>query len=379
MMWARRNNVKIEYDDFGNIYLTKGELAEGEYYPCVTSHLDTVQYKHDPYIYAGVPLALKIEKTKDGDHKLFVDNEGGSLGTEIGIGADCKSGICICLSLFDHFEKLKACFFLDEEEGCVGSEKLDVDWFNNVGYVIGFDSPDLYRAAWSCSGTKLFNYPFYETWMKPVCDEWGLTTGYFFSEPYTDVKEIREKTDIICMNFGNGGYNAHNIGGTEYCIMEDMDQACGMGIDLIDYIGCTRHMLKHRTKGTISYIKDENGVWNNDGYDTEDDKKLESLGDNKRNRWGYNSSSSSSSSSSSNSSSSSSSSSSSTETKKPVNKDDEIKFEVVKYITTKYESHINGIKEDVLEDIKSLCASKGIDFSDFEKVVTNNFSNEVKF
>jgi hypothetical protein len=62
-----------------------------------------------------------------------------------------------------------------------------------------------------------------------------------------------------------------------------------------------------------------------------------------------------------------------------VNKDDEIKFEVVKYITTKYESHINGIKEDVLEDIKSLCASKGIDFSDFEKVVTNNFSNEVKF
>jgi hypothetical protein len=151
MMWAKRNGVQYDFDEFGNIYLTKGELAEGEFYPCVTSHLDTVQYKHDPYIYAGVPLALKIEKTKDSDHKLFVDNEGGSLGTEIGIGADCKSGICICLSLFDHFEKLKACFFLDEEEGCVGSEKLDVDWFNNVGYVIGFDSPDLCRAAWSCS------------------------------------------------------------------------------------------------------------------------------------------------------------------------------------------------------------------------------------
>ena len=261
MQWARRNNVPYEFDEYGNIYLTKGELDEGEYYPCVTSHLDTVQYKHDPYIYAGVPLSLKVEREKNGDHKLSVNNEGGSLGTEIGIGADDKAGVLICLSLFDHFEKLKACFFLDEETGCNGSDHLDEDWFKNVGYVVGFDSPDLYRAAWSCSGTKLFNYEFYEKWMKPICDEWGLK-NCFYSEPYTDVKNIREKTDIICMNFGNGGYNAHNIGGTEYLIMEDTDYACGMAIDLIDYIGLTRHTLKHKKKNyttSSGYVRDSNG------------------------------------------------------------------------------------------------------------------------
>ena len=162
ILWAKRNGIKYEFDDYGNVYLTKGELAEGEYYPCVTSHLDTVQTKHDPYIYAGVPLDLKTERTKDGLHKISVDANGGS---SIGIGADDKGGICICLSLFNHLDKLKACFFLDEETGCHGSDNLEKDWFNDVGYVIGYDSPDLYRAAWACNGTKLFSYEFYEKYM----------------------------------------------------------------------------------------------------------------------------------------------------------------------------------------------------------------------
>ena len=51
----------------------------------------------------------------------------------------------------------------------------------------------------------------------------------------------------------------------------------------------------------------------------------------------------------------------------------------MKYITTRYESHINSIKEELLSGIKELCATKGIDSADFERVVANEFSNEVKF
>lgn len=142
-------------------------MNEGEYFPCVTSHLDTVQDKQSPYIKAGVPLDLKIEQTKDGKHKVSVDTHS---SISIGIGADDKSGVCICLSIFQHVEKLKACFFLEEEVGCIGSNHMDLDWFDNVGYVIGFDSPDLYRAAWSCSNVKLFSYDFYTKYMKEVCD-----------------------------------------------------------------------------------------------------------------------------------------------------------------------------------------------------------------
>ena len=31
-----------EVDDFGNVYVTKGTLNEGEFYPCVVAHTDTV-------------------------------------------------------------------------------------------------------------------------------------------------------------------------------------------------------------------------------------------------------------------------------------------------------------------------------------------------
>jgi hypothetical protein len=62
-----------------------------------------------------------------------------------------------------------------------------------------------------------------------------------------------------------------------------------------------------------------------------------------------------------------------------TSKDDEIKFETVKYITERYDSLIDSIKEDVLETVKSLCESNNIDFSIFEKSISDNFSNEIKF
>lgn len=363
ILWARRNKIKYEFDTFGNVYLTKGELAEGEYYPCVTSHLDTVQDKHDPYIYAGVPLDLKTERTKDGTHKVSVESYDGA---SIGIGADDKGGVCICLSLFNHLDKLKACFFLDEETGCHGSDNLWADWFKDVGYVIGYDSPELYRAAWSCSGTKLFSYEFYKNYMKEVCDKWGLTKGCFFSEPYTDVKNIRKKVEVMCMNFGNGGYNPHSA--TEYFVMEDMDQACGMGLELIEHIGRTRHFLKDvgfTNSSTHTYRRGVGGVF--EQVDVDDTELLRGLGDN--NRYGYYGYASGS------RSAASGTTASATTTKK----EDEIKLETVKYIVNRYDSHINGIKTDILEAVKELCKKEKIDFEKFEAVINDNFNNEIKF
>jgi len=355
IQFARRNGIDYEFDDYGNVYLTKGKLEEGEYYPCVTSHLDTVQRKQEPYIRAGVNLDLKCELTKDGEHKLSVDTKGQS---SIGIGADDKGGVCICLSMFEHFEKLKACFFLCEEVGCFGSKELDKDWFKNVGYCIGYDSPDLFRAAWSCSGVKLFSYEFYEKWMKPVCDEWGLK-NCFYSEPITDVMEIRKQTGVMCMNFGNGGYNAHTE--NEYCIIEHMDHACGMGIALIDHIGLTRHYLQHSssynlTKGTY---KKTNGLYIR--TDVDDTNQLENLGDNKR--WGG----------------TRTNTRTTTTTTTTTTKDEQLNFEMVKYIVNRYDGHILELKKDVLDAVKAVCEKSSIDFKLFETAIADKFNNEVKF
>ena len=355
IQFARRNGIKYEFDNYGNVYLTKGELAEGEYYPCVTSHLDSVQHKQQPYIFAGVNLDLKCERTKDNEHKVYVDTKGQD---KIGIGADDKGGVAICLSMFEHLEKLKACFFLCEEIGCCGSKELNKEWFNDVGYCIGYDSPDLFRAAWSCAGVKLFSYEFYEKWMKPVCDEWGLK-DCFYSEPITDVMEIRKQTGVMCMNFGNGGYNAHCE--SEYIILEHMDHACGMGLALIDHIGCTRHYLKHSSttwgssKGTY---KKENGLLIR--TDVDDTKQLESLGDTKRRGtttyYGGNYGS-----------------------KSTPTKDEQLNFEIVKYIVNRYDGHILALKDEVLEAIKGVCEKSNIDFSLFETEVSEKFSNDIKF
>lgn len=359
IQFAKRNGIDYEFDDYGNVYLTKGKLAEGEYYPCVTSHLDSVQTRQDPYIRAGVNLDLKCELTKDNEHKVSVDTKGQS---NIGIGADDKGGVCICLSMFEHFEKLKACFFLCEEVGCLGSKELDKDWFKDVGYCIGYDSPDLFRAAWSCSGVKLFSYEFYEKWMKPVCDEWGLK-DCFYSEPITDVMEIRKQTDVMCMNFGNGGYNAHME--NEYIIMEHMDHACGMGIALIDYIGLTRHTLKHVSSTYGAYkgtYKLDKGLYVR--TDVDDTKQLENLGDNKRyNRTSY----------------SYNSNSNSTTRTTSTNKDEQLNFEMVEYIVNRYDGHIRDLKNEVLDAVKAVCEKSNIDFSLFEKEIVGKFSNEVKF
>lgn len=347
VFWALRNQINYEFDSYGNIYLTKGEVNDGEFFPCVTSHLDTVHGAHDPYIEVGVPLDLKIETDKDGLHKVSVETHGGS---SIGVGADDKGGVCICLSLFSHFEKLKACFFLCEEIGCLGSKELNTEWFKDVGYVIGFDSPELHRAAWSCNGVKLFSYEFYLEHMKEVCDKWGLTTGCFFSEPYTDVTYIREKTNIICMNFGNGGYNPHMS--TEYFILEEMDDACGMSIDLINSIGNTEHKLEHTTyKSAIYYEKDDKGIYKM--IDTDDSHLLAALGDNNR-RTTYT-------------------------TTKTSTASSTIKYESFKYVINRYESFIESLKDDILESTREYAEKNGQDLTDLEEIIKNKFNTEIKF
>lgn len=375
ILWARRNNIKYEFDDYGNIYLTKGELNEGEFYPCVTSHLDTVQTKQKVYAEVGLNLKLKTEITTSKKHKLYVDG--------MGIGADDKSGVLISLSMFNHVDKLKAAFFLQEEIGCKGSEHMNVDWFKNVGYVIGYDSPDLNRAAYSCSGVKLFSKDFFKNYIEEVCKEHGVTD--FRSEPFTDVKIIREKTDIICMNFGNGGYLAHSS--TEYCVIEDMDSACRMGKALIDKIGNTQHKLKHTstyiktTTGAYAKVVDEDeeffrslnksaygygtyygGTYTRGSYNDDDDYDYGYGGNYSGYYGGTNNSTSVKTTTSSTTSSSNS----------KENNEDDINIETLHYISDKYEEYV----EDIKVKVKNKCAELNIDFNkEFEEI----FSKEIKF
>lgn len=353
MIWAKRNGIDYHMDDYGNIYLTKGELAEGEFYPCVTAHLDTVQTKQTLYAKAGAKLDVK---TRDGStthnnvgkHEIYVDG--------FGIGGDDKAGVLLGLSMFNYVDKLKACFFLEEETGCQGSQHLDKDWFKNVGYVIGYDSPDLNRAAYRCSGTTLMNKQFFEdNGLAELCKKHGLDD--FRSEPFTDVVQIRQKTEIICMNFGTGYYLCHTD--SEYCVIEDMDAALDMGVEIIEKLGNVEYKMRHIGTSYSYNSKDADSTYfeglkprpvsqysPSRSYYNDDDYSY--------NRHSY----------------------PSTQTQQPTQQqkpnEDTLNFETVKYITDKYEEYILTIKEE----IAAKCKEQDIDFdTNFKEI----FNKEITF
>lgn len=357
IMWARENNIKYEFDDYGNIYLTKGELAEGEFYPCVTSHLDTVQSAQEAYAQCGLPLKLLERVNIKKQHELYVQG--------MGIGADDKAGVLISLSLFKYAEKLKACFFLEEEVGCCGSKKLNKQWFENVGYVIGWDSPDRNRAAYACSGELLMSKALFKE-IEETCKTHGVTD--FRSEPFTDVKEIRLQTQIQCMNFGNGGYNAHAI--TEYVVLEDMDGACGLGVALLEKLGRRLFKMSNKTCTYNYYGTDEDILFfaKNTAYSTytPSTTTYRNQGTTK-------------------------STIPSTTTSTTPKSEDKVNSTVLEYVVERYEKYITDIQEKVeqreetlLLGIKKLCQEKGLDYADFLDLFVQNpstdaFSTAIEF
>jgi len=375
ILWARKNGVDYKFDKKGNIYLTKGTLEEGEFYPCVTSHMDTVQDKAKPYALAGAELPLRTRRVKstvsdEYRHEIFVDGQG--------IGADDKLGVYISLQLVKHFDKIKAAFFVEEEIGMLGSKDLDKDFFNDVAYVVGWDSPDLIRAAWKCAGVQMFTAKFFNEKLEPVVKRWGFAAKDFRSEPFTDVCQIREKTDIMCMNFGNGGYEAH--GSKEYLIIEHVDHALGMGIDIIQTIG-NKEQFKF-TKKTYSYDRTSSGIGKSEN-DYDDERECEKLFGTYRSSTvgGFHSTGGN------NTSHSSTRSDGKVDTKVDENA---INEDTVKYIVNTYDDYVNGIKEDVekkcdtIEDIiKDKFREAGIDYStfgiDIKKEMVEVFSKEIKF
>ena len=269
-------------------------------------------------------------------------------------------------------DKIKAAFFVEEEIGMQGSAELKKEFFDDVAYVIGWDSPDIIRGAWKCSGTQIFSKDFYVKHLRDIIKDWGFKDSDLRSEPFTDVIKIREKTGITCMNFGNGGYQAHSS--TEYLVIEHVDHAVGMGIDLITRLG-----NKTQFKDT-KYTKTTTGV--SRVYSDEDD----GLGSILHPTTTY--------------SSSTSSSSRSTGTGTVNNRSDgkvnntvdenAVNEEAVKYIADTYDEYIkmlkNGVESkcDTLEEtLKEKFKEAGIDYTtfgiDIKQMFSEVFSKEINF
>jgi di/tripeptidase len=243
--YAIKNGIQVMVDDKGNIYLTKGidKMTEGEFYPCVVAHMDTVHRSHNTLIEQDLRLDI-VESTfeKEGGQTILTAKLPGT-STQTGIGGDDKCGVYVCLEMFEKFDVLKGAFFVEEEIGMKGSREADPEFFTNVGYAIQFDAPSANWVTETCSGVKLFDNDF-KGLIKETLSKDGYTN--FSYDPFTDVNQLSQKFKFNCLNLGCGYYRQHTNG--EYVVVEEVEKSLKAGENLITQLGLEFYEHKKETK-----------------------------------------------------------------------------------------------------------------------------------
>jgi len=188
------------------------------YCPCLAAHMDTV---HSPEL-------VRIEKKNNRLIAIGQDEH------QTGLGGDDKAGIYVCLELLNRLSGLKAAFFVAEEIGCQGSRVCDEQFFNDVGYVMEWDSPCDDIMTYTCDGTQLFpdEGEFHDT-MLPIVKRFGVINWQH--HPYTDVSVLRRKFDFPCLNLPPGYFRMHSA--HEYVSVPAVENALNLGAMLIQELG----------------------------------------------------------------------------------------------------------------------------------------------
>ena len=275
--WAKKHGCSAKKDGKGNIFLTKGKPPPGHYFCGFCDHIDTVHSDQEEMVKQRVykeivwegdkvtainPLLPKHGRFSSGyatswnkddkDEDDIVDveqNEDGTyevkdekpeekkseekkpekeekpveMGRQTGLGMDDQGGCAIALAVIDSIPFAKAAFFVEEEIGMLGSRAADMHFFDDCAFVFSNDSPDRNRGTHYSSGVQLYSDEFFKEHLQKICADHGLTD--FRSEPYTDILNVRnhrlpDGKHLECLNFGNGGYNAHMD--TEYAKFSDV-------------------------------------------------------------------------------------------------------------------------------------------------------------
>jgi len=228
-----RPNVHAVADRHNNVLVIKGMTCQP--LPCVAAHIDTVQ----PIWAEGV---IQVVENGNVIHGSIYD------GISAGLGADDKTGIQVCLELLDRFDNIALALFSGEEVGMQGAQKADADFFSKIGYMIEFDCPSRNMVSYSCGGTRLFedDAPFISQAL-PVLQKHGSVLWQ--NHPYTDVKMVRQRFPISCLNLSSGYYNWHMP--NEFIKISEVEMAVELGADLVRELGtnaypCQRSLLESK-------------------------------------------------------------------------------------------------------------------------------------
>lgn len=216
---GERQRGHCTVDEHLNVYIRKGNA---EFYPCVAAHIDTVHRPRPVEIFQHDGVLLGYDEQ----------------GEYSGIGADDKAGVFICLELLERFSNIAVALFAQEEIGYIGAQNADARFFERVGYVVEFDCPGRGLVSYTTGGVRLFQNggEFIErAW--PVLDQHGFSR--LQHHPFTDVKAVRQRFHLSCLNLASGYYNWHAH--DEYVKLADVEAALAVGTAIIPALGEQRY------------------------------------------------------------------------------------------------------------------------------------------
>lgn len=216
----REHKIPYTVDPTGNITARKGTLSEGEYYPTLVAHYDTVHDIVDDYT---------VHRYRDKETRLCYTSP-------TGIGGDDKVGLAIGLWLLINKPTLKAVFTVGEESGCFGVDGLlePEAQFADSGYLI---EPD--RRG---STDRILSYMGQQTASDAFCEiVRSCSPNYHDAEGLiTDIFAIRELgIELSAMNLSCGYYKPHLS--TEYIRYGEVKRALTVVSDIIDKAGLNRY------------------------------------------------------------------------------------------------------------------------------------------
>jgi len=233
-------------DSHGNIYVTKGQ---SKHFPCFVAHTDTVH---------RVNLNLQVLQTESVEDGVMLTGIDKKTGKPSGIGGDDKCGVFLALEMLDTLPNVKAAFFVSEEIGCKGSMYADPKFFENVGYVIQYDSPGGDSMSLTLMGRFLFNQKSeFADKVTGLIKEHGIVDWAY--HPYTDVWQIMEKFNIACLNLAAGYYRYHTD--EEFVVVNDVQNGFELGLKLVKELGENKYQNKKEDR-YISSMK--SNYWKSD-------------------------------------------------------------------------------------------------------------------
>ena len=222
---AHVSGAKVRIDDWGNIYITKGEPSKG--FPTLCCHLDQAQKIHSE----------DFEVRRDGD---IIYGWSDSRKAREGLGADDKNGIWVCLKALVMCDRLKVFMSVGEEKGCWGSNRADMSFFRDSLYILEPDCKGGVEIRTLLKGVPCAS-PEFENALEAEKSGYVITEG-----KTTDILPLTlSGVGVSCANIPVGYHNPHKD--EEYCDIIEL-QRC---------LGFVKHTVKNLTQRFTHEYKTE--------------------------------------------------------------------------------------------------------------------------